>query len=55
MYMGRKQKYFTDEEKLKANRDKYMRYYWKNVKKIRKEKLRKYYENKRYIQNNKQG
>jgi hypothetical protein len=51
--MGRKRKYNTEEEKRQANRDKYMRYYWRNVKKIRKEKLKKYYENKWNIQNNK--
>lgn len=49
--MGRKLKYKTEEEKRQANRDKYMRYYWRNVKKIRKQKLKEYYENKRNIQN----
>ena len=49
MRMGRKQKYFTEEEKKQANRDKYMRFYWRNVKKIRKEKLNRYYENKRNL------
>ena len=44
--MGRKLKYKTKEEKLQANRDKYMRFYWLNVDKIRKEKLERYYENK---------
>jgi hypothetical protein len=51
--MGRKRKYNTEEEKLQANRDKYMRYYWRNVDKIRKQKLKEYYENKRNLQNSK--
>jgi hypothetical protein len=46
--MGRKLKYKTKEEKLQANRDKYMRFYWRNVEKIKKEKLKIYYENKRH-------
>lgn len=50
--MGRHRKYNTDEEKRQANREKYMRFYWRNAKKIRKQKLKEYYENKRNIQNN---
>lgn len=42
--MGRKQKYFTKEEKRQANRDKFMRYYWKNVEKVKKINLERYYE-----------
>jgi len=45
--MGRKRKYFTDDEKIQANRDKFMRYYWKNTKKIRKKNLARYYERKK--------
>ena len=47
--MGRKKKYITEEEKLQANRDKFMRYYWKNVDKIRKQNLKKYYDKKSII------
>ena len=49
--MGRKRKYNTEEEKRQANRDKFMRHYWKNVKKIRKKNLKKYYENKKNDKN----
>lgn len=45
--MGRKQKYITEEEKLKARRERQMRYYWKNVKKQRKKALERYYETHR--------
>ena len=44
--MGRHKKYITEEEKKKADRNKYMRYYWKNVKKRRKDALKRYYEKK---------
>ena len=44
--MGRKKKYITNEEKQQANKDKYMRYYWKNAKKIRKKNLERYYAKK---------
>jgi hypothetical protein len=44
--MGRKQKYITEEEKLTAKRERQMRYYWKNAKKMRKEALERYYERK---------
>jgi hypothetical protein len=50
--MGRKRKYLTDGERLKARRERQMRYYWKNVKKQRKKSLKRYYENKRNLQNN---
>lgn len=52
--MGRKIKYKTKEEKRKANCEKYMRFYWRNAKKIRKQKLKEYYEKKniRNLQNN---
>jgi hypothetical protein len=43
--MGRHKKYFTEEEKHNANKAKYMRYYWKNAKKIRKKNLKRYYDN----------
>ena len=45
-YMGRKLKYKTEEEKKQANRDKFMKHYWKNTEKIRKRNLKRYYENK---------
>jgi hypothetical protein len=44
--MGRKCKYNTNEEKRQANRDKFMRHYWKNAEKIRKKNLKRYYEKK---------
>lgn len=50
--MGRKKKYLTDTEKLIARRKRQMCYYWKNVKKQRNKALKRYYENKRNIQNN---
>jgi len=42
--MGRKRKYFTNEEKRIARNKAYMRYYEKNKIRIRKEKLKTYYE-----------
>ena len=45
--MGRKRKYITEEEKQQANKDKYMRYYWKNVEKIKKKNLNRYYVKKK--------
>ena len=44
--MGRKRKYITEEEIRSAICEKSMRYYWKNVKKIRKRNLKKYHEKK---------
>jgi hypothetical protein len=44
--MGRKRKYFTEEEKNQANRDKFMRYYFKNKEKIKKKNLTRYYAKK---------
>lgn len=46
--MGRKQKYFTEEERRQANRDKFMRFYEKNKKQIQKKNLNRYYEKKNY-------
>ena len=51
--MGRKRKYNTEEEINNAIRKKSMRYYWKNVEKIKKKNLKRYYENKWNIQNSK--
>jgi hypothetical protein len=51
--MGRKLIYKTKEEKRMAQNETYMRYYEKNKERIKKEKLKRYYENKRNIQNNK--
>jgi len=45
--MGRKRKYFTKEEKIQANKDKYMRYYWRNQEEIKRKNLKRYYEQKR--------
>ena len=53
--MGRKKKYNTDEEERQAVCEKSMRYYKRNIKKIRKKNLKRYYENKRNIQNNQQS
>jgi hypothetical protein len=51
--MGRKLKYKTEEEKRQSNRDKFMRYYWKNQEKIKKKNLKRYHENKRNLQDSK--
>lgn len=53
--MGRKRIYQTEEEKRIAKNKTYMRFYERNKARIRKEKLKKYYENKRNIQNNQQS
>jgi len=50
--MGRKLIYKTKDEQLIARRERQMRYYWKNADQKRKEALKKYYENKRNLQNN---
>ena len=50
--MGRKRKYNTEEELKQAIRDKSMKYYLKNKSIIKTKNLRRYYENKRNIQNN---
>ena len=50
--MGRHRKYTTEEEKCQANRDKVMRHYWRNSEKIKKKNLKRYYENKRHLQDN---
>ena len=49
--MGRKRKYFTKEEKIQANRDNFMRFYWKNKEKIKQ--YNKEYWTKYYIPKNK--
>ena len=46
--MGRKRKYNTEEEIIQARKERQMRYYWKNVKKKRKEALDRYYEKKNH-------
>ena len=50
--MGRKKKYITSEQKLTADREKAMRYYFNNQEVIKQKNLRRYYENKRNIQDN---
>jgi hypothetical protein len=45
--MGRKLKYKTAEEKLIADREKAMRYYFNNQEVVKKKNLRRYYENKK--------
>jgi len=40
--MGRKQKYFTEEEIKKANRIKAKRYYWVNKEKVDEKAKEKY-------------
>jgi hypothetical protein len=44
--MGRKLKHITDEEKISARKKRQMRYYWKNVEKMRKQALGRYYAKK---------
>ena len=41
--MGRKLKYTNDDQRRQANRDKAMKYYWKNADKIRNTNKRKYH------------
>lgn len=50
--MGRHKKYNTNEELNKSICEKSMKYYWKNQEKIKKKNLKRYYENKRNIQDN---
>lgn len=45
--MGRKKKYITKEELSDANKEKYMRYYLKNIVERRKKALERYYNNKK--------
>lgn len=45
--MGRKKKYITKEELSDANKEKYMRYYLKNIVERRKKALERYYKNKK--------
>jgi len=47
--MGRQKKYNTDEEKIQARKDRQMRYYWRNSKRLRKESLERYYKQKEKI------
>ena len=44
--MGRERKYKTEEERLKARRDRQMRYYWRNDSKIKKNNLERYHADK---------
>lgn len=46
IYMGRKKKYITKQQLEEANKEKYMRYYWKNLKRRRKDALKRYYKKK---------
>jgi hypothetical protein len=46
LYMGRKQKYKTEEEKLNARRERQMRYYFKNQKLKQSQSLQRYYDYK---------
>lgn len=45
--MGRKRKYFTEEEIRISKNKSYMRFYEKHKDRLKKEKLERYYENKR--------
>lgn len=45
--MGRKKKYITEEEKNQARKERQMRHYWRNVKKLRKKALKRYYNTKK--------
>ena len=49
--MGRKLKYKTTEEKRQAICDRAAWYYFRNRSIIKQKNLRRYYENKRNIQN----
>lgn len=50
--MGRKKKYTTKESRRQAVCDRSMKYYLKNKEDIKEKNLRRYYENKRNIQDN---
>jgi len=47
--MGRKQKYNTEEEKHLAQKESQMRHYWKNVERLKKEALKRYYDKKKKL------
>jgi len=47
--MGRTLKYKTPEEKINARKERQMKYYWKNVEKLKKEALERYYKRKNCI------
>jgi hypothetical protein len=49
--MGRNLIYQTKEEKRIAKNKAYMRFYERNKQRLQKEKLKRYHENKRNIQN----
>lgn len=51
--MGRKKKYLTREEWLKAHNENQQRYYQKNKEKLRQARMEKYYADKKN-QNEKQ-
>jgi hypothetical protein len=53
MYMGRKRKYNTKKERQLARNKLRMKYYWQNCEEEKQKALKRYYENKRNIQNNK--
>ena len=44
--MGRKKKYQTEEERLQAKRDRWMKWYEKNKEKLNAHRMEKYYEQK---------
>jgi len=44
--MGRNKKYITVEEQIIARQIRQMKYYWKNVEKMRKSALDRYYKKK---------
>jgi hypothetical protein len=44
--MGRKKKYHTEEDKLEANRSKWMRWYNRNKETINKKRMEEYYGKK---------
>lgn len=44
--MGRHKKYKTIEEKKQANRDSFMKHYWKNSEKIKVKNLKRYHDKK---------
>ncbi len=51
--MGRKRKYNTKKQKRLARNKLRMKYYWQNCEKEKQKALERYYESKRYLQNNK--
>jgi hypothetical protein len=47
--MGRNKKYYTEEEKLLAKRERWLRWYEKNKESLNKKRMDRYYERTRKV------